>query len=276
MADDLTSPGLVAGPGELPAPALTERPAPAPPPLVPQRSRLYTHRFGLAYAVLAMVVGLAVGGFIVLLGRATEPPGPQWSAWKPSDDGPQGALEIANHVSGAYKLSGGGRLVSVLAGTPNLQNVPIGHFALTKAAGGFDVFPAGNSIEYQLCGFGPGCAIKTGKPTLERGRLLHRQALELALYTFKYVHGTDSVLALLPPKKGARPTLALFFRKKDLNSDLSKPLDLTLPPRPALTPNDLTRDLARIAGLVRNHFFQYTFQQAQDRSLVLVLSPLRA
>ncbi len=275
MADDLTSP--VAVPRELPEPPLTERPAPAPPSLAAQRSRLYTHRFGLAYVVLAMVVGLGVGGFILLLARATDPPGPAWSAWQPSDDGPQGALEIANHVAGAYKLPDGQRLVGVLAGTPNLQNVPIGHFALTKAAGGFDVFAAGNSIEYQLCGFGPACSIKSGKPTVERGRLLHRQAVELALYTFKYVRGTDSVLALLPPRRGARPTLALFFRKKDLNGDLSKRLGLTLPSRPALTPNDLTRqELTTIAGLTRDHFFQYTFQQAQDRSLVLVLSPLRA
>src|SRR5204863_3722632 len=69
MADDLTPTS-----SQFPDPALTKRPAP-PPAVPPGRSPLYAHRFGLAYALLAVVVGLAVGGFIVLVGRATEPPG---------------------------------------------------------------------------------------------------------------------------------------------------------------------------------------------------------
>jgi hypothetical protein len=274
MADDLTPTSRPTA-GELPEPVLTERPgrAPAPPS---RRSALYAHRFGLAYALLAVIVGLAVGGFIVLVGRATEPPGPAWSSWEPKGDGTQKIAEIAQHVSSQYELPNGASLVGVLAGSPNVQNVPIAHFAVAKDTSGrnYSILPADNSIEYQLCGFGPSCAIKSGQPTLQRGRLVHRQAVELALYTFKYT-GVDKVIALLPPKRGKQPTSALFFRRDDFKPELSRPLQQTLPPRKVLTPADMNRiERARVARLTDSHFFTYSFQQAPDRTVVLVLNPL--
>ena len=275
MADDLTP---IPPPEEPPEPPLAQRPPPPPPVAERQHGALYTHRFGLAYAALAVVVGLAVGGFIVLAGRASEGSGPAWSSWKPSEDGTDGALEIASHVSSKYRLEDGGKLVGVFAGTPNVQNVPIGHYALVKDAvtNDYSMVSADNSIEYQLCGFGQACAIKTGAPTVERGRLLHRQALELALYSFKYLD-VKSVVTLLPPQKGQQATFALFFRKDDLKQELSRPLRQTLPPKPNLTPQNIgQREIERITTLTSDHLFQYTFQQAPDRTVVLVLQPYSA
>jgi hypothetical protein len=287
MADDLSVTGEPAGgqlpgsvPGELPAPLLTERPEPAPEPrpaLVRQRSPLYTHRFAIAYALLAAVVGVAVGGFIVLVGRATGPSGPAWSSWKPSGDNTQKVSEIAQYVSSQYQLQRGQKLVGVLAGPPAVQNVPVGHFALAKDSSGqnYSILSASNSIEFQLCGFGPSCSIKSGSATVQRGRLLHRQAVELALYTFKYT-GVDKVLTLLPPPPGKQPTTALFFQRDDLKPELSQPLRHTLAPRAALTPSDMTSlEQEHVANLTDNHFFSYTFQQAPDRSVVLVLNQLQ-
>jgi hypothetical protein len=284
MADDLSvtgepqsgqMPGSV--PGELPAPTLTKRPGPAPQaPPYRQPSPLYKHRFALAYAVLAAVVGLAVGGFIVLVGRATQPAGPAWSSWEPTGDSTQKVAQIAQYVSSQYQLAGGQRIVGVLSGPPAVQNVPVGHFALAKDSSGqnYSILSASNSIEFQLCGFGPSCSIKSGSPTVQRGRLLHRQAVELALYTFKYT-GVDKVIALLPPYPGKQPTTALFFQRDDLKPELSRPLRLTLPPR-TLTPADMTgREVQNVASLTDNHFFSYSFQQAPDRSVVLVLNPLQ-
>ena len=59
---------------------------------------------------------------------------------------------------------------------------------------------SGNTIAYNLCGIGgKNCAIGVGQPSTDRLLLLRREALELALYTFKYIGGTQNVVAILPP-----------------------------------------------------------------------------
>ena len=57
----------------------------------------------------------------------------------------------------------------------------------------------GTTAVYNLCGLGTSCAIAAGTPSLAGELLLRREALELALYTFRYIHGVDSVVAILPP-----------------------------------------------------------------------------
>ena len=52
---------------------------------------------------------------------------------------------------------------------------------------------------YILCGLGKNCSIEGGKASQTRGRLVRREALEAALYTFKFVPSVDSVLAFMPP-----------------------------------------------------------------------------
>ena len=59
---------------------------------------------------------------------------------------------------------------------------------------------SGNTIAYNLCGIGgKNCAIGVGDAVLDRLLLLRREALELALYTFKYIGGVQNVVAILPP-----------------------------------------------------------------------------
>ena len=92
----------------------------------------------------------------------------------------------------------------------------------------------GNSVMYNLCGVGQNCSIAEGQPSEARARLLRREALELALYTFKYVDDVDSVIALLPVNLGDPATeeddtsTALFLEKKDFARQLRGPLDRTL------------------------------------------------
>ena len=51
----------------------------------------------------------------------------------------------------------------------------------------------------QLCGLGSECSIATGTRDRARERLVRREALELALYTFKYVPSVNAVIAYMPP-----------------------------------------------------------------------------
>ena len=63
-----------------------------------------------------------------------------------------------------------------------------------------DILQVGeNGIWYVLNGLGEGGSISRGEPSEERLALVKREALELALYTFRYVDGVDHVVTLLPP-----------------------------------------------------------------------------
>ena len=73
---------------------------------------------------------------------------------------------------------------------------------------------------YILCGDGPHCAINEGKPSVARGTVLRREALELALYSFRYLDNTDSVVAFFPPQKGKNLNHVYFFAKTDFKDQL--------------------------------------------------------
>jgi hypothetical protein len=257
--------------------------------LAPQTGRpLEPHgrRFRVAYSVLAILLGAAVGGFIVLLGRGTDK-SVAWSNWKPAGSAFVETRDIASVVSSQYRLPSGRQLVAVIprippAVEPSTQQTPISHIALAQSQSPQDikVIDTNNSVEYVLCGIGSQsarCAIGEGKTTPERTRLLHREALELALYTFKYVDGVDSVVALEPPRQGSNPTNALFFQKDDFKQELDHPLRQTLEGASPFTTSDFpVAQQARVAQIVTPFLFRFSYQQAADLSAVLVLQPLGA
>ncbi|MBA3717511.1 MAG: hypothetical protein H0W87_04695, partial [Actinobacteria bacterium] len=244
-------------------------------------------RFRVAYALLAVVLGAAVGAFIVLMGRGSSSSGVAWSSWKPEGSDFVKTRDIASVVGGQYRLASGQQLVAVIprippAVEPSTQETPISHIALaqSQAPEDIEVFSTDNSVEYVLCGIGSAsgrCAIGEGKATVQRARLLHRESLELALYTFKYVDGVDSVVALQPPKVGSNPTYALFFRKDDFEEELDHPLKQTLEGASPFTTGDFpVAQQARVSQIVSPFLFRFSYQQAADLSAVLVLTPLAA
>jgi hypothetical protein len=81
---------------------------------------------------------------------------------------------------------------------------------------------------YSMCGLGTSCEIASGTPSVERGRLVRREILELALYTFKYAHGIQNVIALMPTTPGKTAKYVVYLRKSDLDAKLKQPLDTTL------------------------------------------------
>jgi hypothetical protein len=152
----------------------------------------------------------------------------------------------------------------------------------------------GNTIAYSLCGIGAkNCAIGTGKASSDRLLLLRRQALELALYTFKYLSGTDNVLAVLPPghtqttntlskqpptsnaSSSTKPvTIAVLFQRQEL----APLLDLILPEQQPPTVAEMAKapEADLVAQATARGLFSEQLQQAQDGSSVMVLAPLPA
>jgi hypothetical protein len=135
---------------------------------------------------------------------------------------------------------------------------------------------------YTLCGLGTACSIAEGKPSIARGQLLRREALELALYTFKYVDGIDSVIALMPvnlgdPKDETDDTsTALFLRRDDVAEALERPLTRTLPTAAPLTPGTPSpTDQANVDRLTRPHVYVYSHEAVAD-GVYLVLAPSTA
>jgi hypothetical protein len=187
--------------------------------------------------------------------------------------------EIAAFVGNEYRLqTGGGQLVGVVASKPAVQNISIKAIAVRSAPGSnssISILGADKTEMFILCGLGSQCSISKGKPTTARGRVLRRESLELALYTFKYVPDVESVVAFLPPKPGSNPTYTLFLRKSDLSTELSLPLHRTLTSLRAPTPTmPDTRETPVIDRLTLPSLFQYSLTQSQDGSAILVLNPL--
>jgi hypothetical protein len=211
-------------------------------------------RFATAYLVLGAVVGVGIGSFLVLLQRERPQPGPPWSTWRPTaaETGSR-MLEIANHVSRSYRLASGDQLVGIQtqSNNANFQGVAVVKAdnvrSLDKAYGRDD------TAVYLFCGDPKTCKIE-GQPTVARGTVLRREALELALYTFEYTKPIENVLIFFPPGPSEKSlSSTLFFRRDDLSSSLDHPLRQTLPQvRPPLpgkihpaelkTVNDLTGD----------------------------------
>jgi hypothetical protein len=274
----------------------------------------HSHRFRTATALL---IGFGIGALLIAIvvavssGGQSKPSAP-WSSWAPTDGGTQGAREIADYVAPLYRLSSVDQLAVVTV--VNLESTAQANAAAEAAANGESTSSSGlqvavqsnpdssavsllggNTIAYNLCGIGgKNCAIGIGTPSTNRLLLLRREALELALYTFKYVGGVDNVVAILPPGYTQEtsvltkrlPTsdsggtksidIAVLFVKPELAPLLKQPLSATLPEEFPPTVAQMAK--APEAGLVdqitAHGLFSEQLQTAQDGSNLIVLDPL--
>jgi hypothetical protein len=253
------------------------------------RGRGYRSRFVFIYAALALIAGGAVVALAILVTRPEAPPAPRWSTWQPTGSDSAKAKQIANHVSTKYRLPNGQQMTTVLVGPPTVSaastvggDIPVRAIAVrpdtstgTKEESDIAIINAQNSLMFLLCGLGQSCSIIGGKPSAARHALLRREAVELALYTFKYVPSVDSISVFLPPAKGSasKPT-SVFVRKGDLRAELSKPLTKTVGPKTPTVGKMTKPELARVNRITSPRLYSYEYQQAQDGSAVLVYNPV--
>ncbi len=276
------------GDPEPPKPAELTKAADSPVPVpVGKAAGRYSLRFGLLYGGLAVVLLGTIVGFVVLATNSkssasnSSASGKAWSPWKPPTGSPSAmARAIAKHVANEYKLNNKGtQLVAVVSGRPTVtadtHKIAISTITVNQD-GGDNVVPTGSTWSEQLCGLGTACSIDTGQATEARGRLVRREALEVALYTFKFVPTINSIVAFMPPPPGKPPTTLIYMQKDKFAKQLSLPLASTLPlAKPPLPSAPDPTEQATIDKLTLPMVYSFKVQQLQDASAVLILNPFK-
>jgi hypothetical protein len=233
-------------------------------------------------------LGAAAVVFAVSLALAPAPkPGVPWSAWRPSGD-VDPAVQIAEHVAPQYKTSSGHPLVRVTGGPPQFGGQPV--VVALRRSGAEPVALENNGVLYQLCGAGPNCSIP-GRPSLSRGLLVRREALELALYTFHYIGSASQVIVTYPPlpaAKGAKSSSeeafspsatqprgrALLFRPPDLAPELAQPLSATLAAQtPTVSTVRRTPEARLVDRLTGSLVYSFDLTMQQQTPVLLLQAP---
>jgi hypothetical protein len=260
------------------------------------RSGYYT-RFSFAYMLLIMVGVLGVGALVIVLvhpGAAHKPP---WSKFKPTGSPVAMQRQIATQVSSEYKSSTTDKLVNVIpgglaatkfvqsaSGTQSVQ-VPITSIAVEPdvskgqhETSDITFMSPGSTVAYEMCGFGSSqqnCGVSSISRSDPEG-LLRREAIELALYTLKYVPGTNAVITYLPPPANQQVAAkAILTVRKDVKRNLDRPLTQTLKPQEVELGTGVP-DGASVGQLTASHVYTSSYQTLPDGTSVLVLTPASA
>jgi hypothetical protein len=246
----------------------------ASPELVAAGTPPHAARFQFVYGVL-IGVGIAALAAAVLAFSGSDSHQQlalsNWSAWHPTAGSGDPVQQIVDHVAPEYRLASGHQAVAVTGGPSEIQGIPLVVALRSDPAhnGDVSILDHDNVVLYRMCGLGKDCAIAEGKPSVERGLLLRREALELALYTFNYVKDIDAVTVLFPPAKDAKTHklshIALLFRQQDVQPSLQNPLVDTLPgPTPSMRNLMKSKNLPVVDSITRP--LQFDFSVTQDNT----------
>jgi hypothetical protein len=249
----------------------------------PKPPVLYHSRFVTMYILLGVALVATVVGVVMALGTSISPK-QIWSAWKPANGSADARTsEIAQHTGGQYRLPSGNQMLDVIPkkltvplvdSSGSTQNVPIAGIVLRQkgTADKVVVLSSNDSRLFQLCGTGASCAIGEGKASVARGRLVRREALQLALLTFKYVPGVTHVIEFMPPPPGSTPSLVTYFEKPDLKPQLSSPLRTTMSVKAPTASTMTAKESATIDRVTTGHVYTFTFRTTQLGQAVLLLT----
>jgi hypothetical protein len=250
-----------------------------------RRSAPYLGRFAFFYLCLAGTLIAAIAGVVILALQPGRPTPPPWSSWRPnSSNVSKASQEIVDHVSQQYKLNAtGDQLLAILPSAPevtrdkDVSDVSTIAIRTSPTSQTFSrVFSAGNAYQDQLCGLGTFCSIASQKATPASERLVRREALEVALYTFKYLPQISTLIAYVPPAAGQQPSKLLLLERTDFPTELREPLSATLPlAQPPLPSDPDTVEAARIDQLTMpyQYSFEYEAIPTPPGSVALILAP---
>ncbi|CAB4858645.1 MAG: hypothetical protein F2799_00225 [Actinobacteria bacterium] len=288
MAEDLDTPVAPSGPEASTVDGILVNPSTTPEGTGNHPS---SPRFRSIVVVLCIIGGVALllaGGLAA--SKVHSGSDTAWSDWSPTKSGAAGAQEIANHVAPSYKGSNGQQLVSVTGGEVKVADLPV-RIALRNTGGTGDIkLVSGTGILYTMCGLGAHCAIAAGKASLQRMLLLRREALELALYTFKSDSSVDHVAVLMPPRPGERQIkdssgttrvagnqgTAMLITRDSVKTALANPLSAIIPAQtPSVDTIAKSPEAAAVNALTGPDLFMMSIIEGQDATAYLVLDPIK-
>jgi hypothetical protein len=234
--------------------------------------RVHGRRFIMANLVVVAGFLAVLGLFVYLVRQGTAN---QWSSYKPKGgDVFVKAQNLSDHIAPNYKYNGEPIAVvqaqPLLYGDTPVDGIGFANAPVRKAMRSLKQFePAGSTVAYVMCG----TADKCGLSQIGAGEtipLLRREALELALYTFKYSPDVDSVVSLLPPE--GNTTGAIYLKRRQVEDELSKPLVATLPQHDVLSYSGMSEvERARVTRLTADHLYSSRFVQGPNGRTLLVL-----
>lgn len=257
----------------------------------------YYTRFSVAYTFLIMLGIGGIGALVLILLHLHTPKPARWSTFKPTGSALAMERQIATQVSSEYKESTASKLVTVFpgplqapriaqsaTGQPQTVEVPVTLIAVQPDVstgqheeGDFTFYHPESTVAYSMCGFGDSqenCGVSTTSGA-DPKQLFHREALELALYTLKYVPGTDAVVTYLPPPSNPQAAAtAVFISRNDVKENLRVPLDRTLQPEEVLLRSGVP-NAVNVAQLTRARLYTTQYQTLPaDGTAALELTPL--
>ncbi|HYX87842.1 MAG TPA: hypothetical protein VE753_00590 [Gaiellaceae bacterium] len=215
-------------------------------------------RFFVAYLVLGALVGTGIGLFVVLLER---PGATRWSSWRPDS---RSAVAQAHEIVRIPPAQTEG----------SLRGIGIPLTARPRNLADFRRFDRDRSMMYQFCGPGQDCRISE-RTARTHEVALRREALEHALYTFKYSRPIQHVAIFFPrlPNQ-TEPDAALFFHRSDLAPELRLPLEATLRRSPPLAGDIGPAETRTVERLTAQRVYRYLgIAKAGDFGDLVVLSP---
>jgi len=255
------------------------------------RRSAYRGRFVVVYFVLAVVVGIAIGGLAVVLGSPEKQTATPTPVFTPSITGENGAIELASEVQHTYRSANDTPFVNIVATRNTLQDGNLGllrvrYQVIQPADASSDrdsrILVPDGAIQYSLCGSGANCSIP-GTATELRGSLLKREALELAVRTLQNDQAVGNVVVFLrpfqPPQGSSFEGYVLMLNRPQVQRNepalLTKPIATTLPGAGSkLTQEQMTPGQARrVDELAQSHLYLYRYQLIGGRDALMALQP---
>jgi len=240
-------------------------------------------RFMIGYMVVVLMVGAVLVTLAVITrgGSNSSSTDAQVAGIPVKENGFQRAREIATEIGRQYRGANGEQIVAVTAQPGEVSGLPLQYIALRHGRnrplteGDVSVIDPGETALFSFCGLGgqQNCSLP-GEASPDRLMLLRREAVELSLYTFKFLPEVETVVSLFPPVprgEGQPPqTFAVYFQRRHLESLLGQPISKTLPESPPFAQGDITPGEAEtINRLTETRLFTSSFEQLQTQGVIL-------
>lgn len=256
-----------------------------PLPRFDRQKAVHGGRFMIGYVVVVVMVGAMLVTLAIITRDSGSSAQTVAGGVPVREDGFQRAREIATEVARQYRGANGEQIVAVTAQPGEVSGLPLQFIAFRHGRnrplteGDVTIVEPGATALYNFCGLGgeQNCSLP-GEPTPERLMLLRREAVELSMYTFRFLPEIQTVVSLLPPVsrgEGQPPqTFAVHFERRHLENVLNQPFSRILPEQPPYSEGDLTEgESEMINRLTETRLFSSSFEQLQTQGVILNLSP---